>query len=164
MKFDIVKVANTILYMIDEEVNSLTDKKLSIMLFLIEFNHLKTCDSKIYGEEFIKESRSPEPVILGDLFEIIANDIDLDEDDERIFLITEMLDSLDIEIVEKEKFIELQFIKMEEDFDESLFSKEEMKTIKRVVNEFKNASTRSIANATFKIDKVRETVKGELII
>ena len=131
MKFDIVKVANTILYMLEEGVSSLTDRKLSIMLFLMEYNHLNACNSKIFGEEFIKESRNPEPVILGDIFDIIANDIDLDEEDERIFLITEMLDYLDIEILTKEKFIELQFIKMEEEFDDSLFSKDEMKTIKK---------------------------------
>ena len=54
----------------------------------------------------------------------------IEEDDERIFLMQELLDYLDIEVIEKEKFIELNFIKMEEEFDESIFSKDELKTIK----------------------------------
>ena len=37
------KVANVILYMLHKQVNHLSDKKVAIMLFLIDFNHLKFC-------------------------------------------------------------------------------------------------------------------------
>lgn len=164
MKFDITKIANVILYMLEEEVQQLNDRKLIVLLFLMDFNHNKACGTKIFNEEYEKGARGPEALILGDIFDIIANDVDLDEEDERIFLITEMLDFLDIEILHKEKFNELEFIKMEEEFDEELFDKEEMKTIKKVVSEFKEASPRNAANATFKIDEVRETAKGEIIL
>ena len=76
----------------------------------------------------------------------------------------ELLDYLDIEVIEKEKFIELNFIKMEEEFDESLFSKDELKSINKVVTQYKDASSRNIANDCFKIDEVRATPKGEVII
>jgi len=164
MNFDITKIANIILYILDNEVKHLNDKKLCVMLFLMDYNHLKNCGNKIFGDEYIKANRNPEPKVLGDIFEIIANDVDLEEEDERVYLITELLEYLDIEIVAKKDFIELKFIKMEEEFNESLFEKDELKTINKIITKYKNETVRNIANATFKIDKVRETQKNEVII
>jgi hypothetical protein len=158
------KVANVILYMLHKQVKQLSDKKISIMLFLMDFNHSKYCGQKIFNDQYIKGARHPEPIVLGELFDIVANEEDLAEDDERIYLMQELLDYLDIEIVAKEKFIELNFIKMEEDFDESIFSKDEIKTIHKIVNQYQDASSRTIANDCFKIDEVRNTAKGEIII
>ncbi len=164
MTIDMTKVANVILYMLHKQVKHLSDKKVAIMLFLIDYNHLKFCGQKIFNDTYIKGSRHPEPVIVSELFDIVANEEDLDEEDERIFLMQELLDYLDIEVIEKEKFIELNFIKMEEEFDESLFSKDELKSINKVVTQYKDTSSRNIANDCFKIDEVRATPKGEVII
>ena len=164
MTIDMTKVANVILYMLHKQVKHLSDKKVAIMLFLIDYNHLKFCGQKIFNDTYIKGSRHPEPVIISELFDIVANEEDLDEEDERIFLMQELLDYLDIEVIEKEKFIELNFIKMEEEFDESLFSKDELKSINKVVTQYKDTSSRNIANDCFKIDEVRATPKGEVII
>lgn len=164
MNFDITKIAHTILYMLDKDVKHLNDKKLSIMLFLIEYNHLENCGAKIFGDEYVKSTRNPEPKILGDIFSIIANEEDLEDDDERLYLITELLEFLDIEIIKKDNFTELKFIKMEEDFDASLFEKPELISINKVITKYKDLSARNIANDTFKIDKVRETAKNEVII
>lgn len=158
------KVSNVILYMLHKEVKHLNDKKVSIMLFLMDYNHQKFCGEKIFNEEYIKSARNPEPVILSELFDIIANSEDLDEEDERIFLIQELLDYLDIESIANEKFIELKFIKMEEEYDESLFNKDELKTIHKVVSQYKDTSARNLANDCFKIEEFRATPKGEIII
>lgn len=53
---------------------------------------------------------------------------------------------------------------MEEDFDSSLFTKEEMKTIKSIVEKYQDDTPRKIANASFQIEKVRETPLNETII
>ncbi|WP_143145204.1 Panacea domain-containing protein [Arcobacter sp. LA11] len=164
MKFDITKVANVILYMLNENVLHLNDRKLSILLFLMDFNHLENCEDTIFGEEYIKDKRNPEPRVLSELFDIIANQEDLDEEDERLFLIQEILDYIDIEVITKDKFIELQFIKMDEEFDETLFDKEELKTINKIITKYKDETARKIANACFQIDKVRQTQIGETII
>jgi len=164
MNIDMTKIANVILYMLHKQVKHLNDKKLSIMLFLIDYNHQKFCDKKIFNEEYIKNSRNPEPVVLSELFDIIANNEDLDEDDQRLYLIQELLDYLDIEVIENKNFIELKFLKMEEEFDESLFSKDELKTIQKIVNQYLETTPRNIANDCFKIDLVRDTLKNEIII
>ena len=164
MNVDMTKVANVILYMLHKKVDHLNDKKLSIMLFLIEYNHLKFCNKKIFNEEFIKNSRNPEPVLLGELFDVIANNEDLDEEDERLYFIQELLDYIDIELVERKKFVELKFIKMEEEFDESIFDEDEMKTIHKIVSEYKEVSPRSIANSCFQIDDLRKIENGAVII
>ena len=158
------KVANVILYMLHKQVKQLNDKKVSIMLFLMDYNHQKYCGQKLFNESYIKGSRHPEPVVISELFDIVANEEDLEEDDERIYLMQELLDYLDIEVIKKEKFIELNFIKMEEEFDESILDKDELKTIYKIVSQYQDASARNIANDCFKIDEVRNTVNGEIII
>ena len=158
------KVANVILYMLHKQVQHLNDKKLSIMLFLMDYNHLKYCNEKIFNEEYIKSSRHPEPITLSEIFDIIANSEDLEEDDERLFLIQELLDYIDIEVKEKKNFIELSFIKMEEEFDETLFTKDELKTIHKIVSENIDTTARNIANNCFKLDEVRTTQKDQIII
>lgn len=161
---DITKIANFILYMIENKVSHINDKKLSILLFLIDYKSLQTYDIKIFGEEYIKAPRNPEPKILTELFNIIANEEDLEEDDERLYLIQELLDFVDIEIVKKPNFIELQFIKVEEEFDKSIFTRKELKLIDDIIEKYKNTTVRNTANACFNIEKVRETINGEIII
>jgi len=164
MEFNITKIANVILYMLDNKVLQLNDKKLAILLFLIDYNHLENCGDKVFGETYIKNNRNPEPKILTEIFDIIANSKDLNDDDERLYIIQELLDHLDIAVLTKENHIELKFVKMEEEFDEELFSKEELKTIHKIVEKYKNETARKMANICFNIDKVREISTGEIII
>jgi hypothetical protein len=164
MNLDMTKVANVILYMLHKQVEHLNDKKLYVMLFLMDYNHQKYCDKKIFGDEYIKDARHPHASVLGEILDIVANGEDLEEDDNRLFLIQELLDYLDIEVIPKDEFIELKFIKMEEEFDDTLFTKDEMKTIHKVIEEFSDSTPRNIANATFKIQEVRDTKKGEIIL
>ncbi|RXJ88068.1 type II toxin-antitoxin system antitoxin SocA domain-containing protein [Arcobacter sp. CECT 8985] len=161
---DMTKVANVILYMLHKQVNHLNDKKLSIMLFLMDYNHQKYCGEKIFGDEYIKEKRHPEPKIISELFDIIANSEDLEEDDARLYLIQELLEYIDIEVVEKKNFIELKFLKMQEEFDDTIFSKDEMKTIHKIVSTYIDTTARNIANDTFKLEEVRNTALNEKII
>jgi len=164
LNLDITKVSNLILYMLHKQVKHINDKKLSIILFLIDYNHLKFCGKKIFGDEYIKNNRYPEPAILSEIFEIIANEENLDENDERVYLIQELLDYLDIDIVERDNFNELKFISIGAEFDDTLFDNDELKTINKIILEYKDATPRTIANDTFKIDDVRNKTKGEVVI
>lgn len=164
MNLDMTKIANVILYMLDKKVEHLNDKKLSILLFLMDYKHQNEHKTKIFGETYIKNSRSPEPKILSEIFDMIANEEDYNDEDEKIFLIEELFDFLDIEVLPKDTFVELKFLKVEEEFDSEIFSKEELKTIREIVKDYKNTTPRNLANETFKLDIVRNTQKGEIII
>ncbi|WP_419773765.1 type II toxin-antitoxin system antitoxin SocA domain-containing protein [Halarcobacter sp.] len=164
MKIDITKIANAILYMIEKDVKHLNDRKVAILLFLMDFENQKKTGEKIFNEDYMKDKRNPEPVVIGEIFEIIANSEDLDEEDERLYIIQELLDYLDIEVLTKDKFIELKFIKMEEEFDKSLFSRKELNSIEAVIEKYGEDTARKVANATFKIQKVRDTALNEIII
>jgi hypothetical protein len=159
VNLDITKVANLIIHMLDNKVSSLTDKKLSLIIFLVDYYHNEKFGTKVFGDEYIKSKRYPEASLLGEIFDIIINDEDLEEDDERLYIIQELLEYIDIEIINKEKFIELQFIQLDEDFDEDIFTKDELKSINKVVLEYKDTTSRNIANDCFKIDIVRQTGK-----
>jgi hypothetical protein len=150
--------------MLDNKVAHLNEKKLSILLFIMDYKHLEIFGQKIFGETYIKSNRNPEPQVLSEIFDIVVNSKDLDEDDERLYIIQEFLDHLDIDIVSKSKYDELKFLKIDEEFDESLFSKEELKTINKAISTYKNQTPRKMANVCFGIDKVRETNNGEVII
>lgn len=158
------KVANIILYMLHKQVKSLDNRKVELMLFFIELNHLDFCNKKITNETFIKDKRAPKALVLSELFEIILSEDDLDEEDDRVYFIQELMDFLEIEIVDKPTYKELHFSKYEEDFDESLFTADEMKTIHKVVSLYKDTSSRNLANESFSIEKVRLCENGEVII
>ncbi len=164
MKLDITKVANIILYMIEKKVTNLNDKKLATFLFLIDYNNFIDNDEKIFGETYIKDNRTPIPQTLSSIFNVMINDEDLDEEDEKLYIIQELLDHLDIEILTKSKYTELNFVKMEEDFDKSIFSHKELSTISKIVEQYKNETPRKMANICFSIDKLRETKVGEIIL
>lgn len=161
---DITKVANVILYFLHKQVNYLNDKKVVIMLFLIDYEHLKYCNRKIFGDVYIKTPRYPKAEVICEIFDIIANNKDLKEDDERLYLIQEVLDYMDIEIIKKKNFLELNFIKIEEEFDDTLFNEDEMKTIHKIVSLNNKTTTRNLANSCFQLDDVRNTANGEVII
>ncbi len=161
---DMTKVANVILYMLHKQVKLLNDKKLSILLFLMDYNHLKYCGKKIFGDEYIKGARSPEPKLLSELFDVIINEEILEDDDERVFFIQEILDNVDMDIIERENFTEVKFVEIGIEYDEDLFDDDELKTINKLVNQYKEATPRVIANDTFKIDEYRAKEKGEVII
>ena len=161
---DMTKVANVILYMLHKQVKQLNDKKLSILLFLMDYNHLKYCGKKIFGDEYIKGARSPEPKILSELFDVIISEEILEDDDERVFFIQEILDNVDIDIVQRETFTEIKFIEIDIEYDEDLFHDDELKTINKLVNQYKDSTQRVIANDTFKIDEYRAKEKGEVVI
>lgn len=164
MNIDMTKIANIILYMLHKQTKALNNKKIELMLFFMDYNHLKFCDKKITNETFIKDKRGIKALTLSELFEVILNEEILDEEDEKVYLIQELMDFLDIEIVEKENFKELKFTKLEEDFDEEIFSKDELRTIHKIVTLYKDFSSRNLANECFKIEDVRKTPKDEIII
>ena len=64
MKFDISKIANATLYMLENKVDNLNDKKLESLLFMIDYTHQKKHEEKIFGDEYIKAKRSPEAKIM----------------------------------------------------------------------------------------------------
>ena len=126
------KVANVILYMLHKQVKHLNDKKVAIMLFLIDYNHLKYCGKKIFNDEYIKGTRHPEPVIISELFDIVANEEDLEEDDERIFLMQELLDYLD-SIKPKILILNGDIIDIWQ-FRKSYFPKSHLKVVKKLIS------------------------------
>ena len=164
MNIDMTKVANIILYMLHKQVKALNHKKIELMLFFIEYNHLNFCNQKIVNETFIKTSRGVKPLVLDELFNLIIDDVEFeDEEDDRVFFIQKLINLLEIDIVEKPTFRELKFAKIDEDFDETIFTSDELKTIHKVVTLYKDTSVRNLSNECFSIDLVRNTETNEVI-
>lgn len=164
MNIDMTKVANIILYMLHKQVKALNHKKIELMLFFMEYNHLNFCGKKIINETYIKTSRGVKPLVLDELFNLIIDDVEFeDEEDDRVFFIQELMDFLEIDIVEKATFKELKFAKLDEDFEESIFTSDELKTIHKIVTLYKDTSVRNLSNECFAIDSVRNAQTDEVI-
>ena len=58
------KVANVILYMLHKQVKHLSDKKVAIMLFLMDYNHLKFCEKKIFNEIIAKKEKMGQFIVI----------------------------------------------------------------------------------------------------
>ena len=150
--------------MLHKQVKALNHKKIELLIFFCELNHLNFCGKKILGETFIKTSRGVKAEVLDELFTLILDEVEFeDEEDDRVFFIQELMDFLEIEIVEKERFKELKFSKLDEDFDETIFTSDELKTIHKVVTLYKDTSVRNLSNECFSIDLVRNTETNEVI-
>ncbi len=161
---DITKVSNIILYMLHKQVKALNHKKIELMLFFMELNHLNFCGKKIINETYIKTQRGVKALVLDELFTLILDETNLeDEEDDRIYFIQELMDFLDIDIVEKPTFKELKFYKIDEDFDESIFSSDELKTIHKIVTLYKDTSVRNLANECFSLENIRKKDINEII-
>jgi hypothetical protein len=150
--------------MLEQKVQHLSDRKLSILLFLIDYAYYEKTNKTIFGESYIKGVRNPEPIALSEIFDIIANDEDLAEDDERLYLIQELFEYIDMSIESKESYIEIKFLDIGVKFDSDIFEPDEYKTLEEIVQKYKNDTPRNVANATFGIDKVRQTDKLAQII
>ena len=120
--------------------------------------------SKVFFDTYIKQKRNPEGLILSDLFDLIANEEELEEDDLRQFLINELCEYVEIDINKKDTFVELKFTPLDEEFDEELFSKDEMKTIQKTINAYSETSVRNLSNETFSLDIVRNTEIDNIIL
>src|SRR5574344_1938632 len=114
MNIDMTKIANIILYMLHKQVKALNHKKIELLIFFCELNHLNFCGKKILGETFIKTSRGVKAEVLDELFTLILDEVVFeDEEDDRVFFIQELMDCEEIEIIEKERFKELKLSKLD---------------------------------------------------
>ena len=97
MNIDMTKIANIILYMLHKQVKALNHKKIELLIFFCELNHLNFCGKKILGETFIKTSRGVKAEVLDELFTLILDEVEFeDEEDDRVFFIQELMDFLQI--------------------------------------------------------------------
>lgn len=163
---DITKVANLILYFLHKGVKNLNHKKIELLIFFIEKNHLDFCGKKILNENFIKTPRGVKAEVLDELFNTIIDDIQFDneEDDDMVFFIQELMDFLDIEIIDKSTYKELKFSKLDEDFDESIFTESEIRTVTKIINLYKDISVRNLTNECFTLDSVRAKTDDEVVL
>jgi len=166
MKFDITKIANAIIYMLDSKSKYLNNRKIISLLFMVDYYYKEEHNEKVFGEIYKKDDREPRAVILENIFQIIIDNDDLDENDENYFLIKEMREYLKINVVNRGRYKELKFLKVNEDegFDRELFSDEEFEMLKYIVKKFLGDSSRKVANAVFRIDEFRALESGDIII
>ena len=164
MKFDITKVANAIIYMLDSESRFLNHRKIALMIFLVDFYHLEQYGVKVFGDDYVKDPREPKSVMLDNLFQVIIEDDEIDETDDSYFLIGELMEYLDIDVIHRGRYKELKFFKRYESFNDEMFSETEFEILEYIIKKYKNETSRKTANSIFRIDDFRAVDNGDIII
>ncbi len=144
-EFDIEKFLNMILFFA-QNIKKLWQTKLFKLLFYSEFFNYKKYKKSISGTAFVHWQHGPVPKHIYGLLEILTEDYKL------------------IEAKETQEYNYIgETIINNKDFDESLFSPEELESLNYVLNKFKNYTSTEIRNLSHKEKGYKETIQNQLI-
>ena len=139
--YDVKKIANTIIYFIDNNVENLGITKLMKLFFYADKYHLEEYGKPIFNHTYTKLPRGPVPTWLYSIIRTAisgVSDIDFKSEVE-IF-------NRYIGVKEKSngEYSKVDFTKNEQ-FDKNFFSKSQIKILDKVINEFKKITAKEIS-------------------
>ncbi|MGM0411111.1 MAG: type II TA system antitoxin MqsA family protein [Bacillota bacterium] len=143
--FDINKLANIVVFF-TEKISNLTKSKLLKLLWYTEFLNFKRTSFSIAGTPFEHYRYGPIPPNSNKLLLALEENMEVIKSEEIYF----------------HSFVGEAF-EPNTEFDESLFSEEELNTLELVFEEFKDYNAEDICNLTHKEKGYKETKSKELI-
>lgn len=142
--FNIDKFCNIVLFF-SQNINKLWKTKLLKLIFYSEFLNYKNNCTSIAGTPFVHWQHGPVPKHMFALLDILIEDY---------------------EVIELEEFIEFyegDIINNKKQFNNSLFSNEEIKTLEYVLAHFKDSTASEIRNKTHTEKAYKKTNPNDLI-
>lgn len=139
--YDVKKIANAIIYFIDNNVHSLGSTKLMKLCFYADKYHLEEYGKPIFNHSYTKLPRGPVPTWLYSIVRTsISGNYDYDFQEEvNIFN-----EYIGIEEVSYNKYIQVIFTKKQE-FNNKFFSKTQLKILNKVIEEFRTITAAEIS-------------------
>jgi len=142
--FDIDKFCNMVLYF-SQNIEKLWKTKLIKLIFYSEFLNFKNNNISIAGTPFVHWQLGPVPKHIYALLDILIEDY-------GVIKLEEMIEYYEGEIIENKK-----------SFNSSLFSEEELETMKSITNHFKDTTASDIIDKTHSERAYQETIHNQLI-
>jgi len=139
--YDVKKIANTIIYFIDNNVKSLGITKLMKLFFYADKYHLEKYGKPIFNHTYTKLPRGPVPTWLYSIIRTAisgASDFDFQSEVEVFNKYIGVQEKNDGE------FTRIEFIKKQQ-FDQKFFSKSQINILNQIINEFKNITATDIS-------------------
>lgn len=139
--YDVKKIANAIIYFIDNNVHSLGSTKLMKLCFYADKYHLEEYGKPIFNHSYTKLPRGPVPTWLYSIVRTsISGNYDYDFQEEvNIFN-----EYIGIEEVSYNKYTQIIFTKKQE-FNNKFFSKTQLKILNKVIEEFRTITAAEIS-------------------
>lgn len=139
--YDVKKIANAIIYFIDNNVCNLGVTKLMKLCFYADKYHLEAYGTSIFNHTYTKMDHGPVPTWLyGIIRTSISGVIDYDfEKEVKIFN-----DFISLSQVDSGTYNQVIFSK-KQDFNNKFFSKSQIKVLDQVIQDFKNITAKEIS-------------------
>lgn len=139
--YDVKKIANAIIYFIDNNVHSLGSTKLMKLCFYADKYHLEEYGKPIFNHSYTKLPRGPVPTWLYSIvITSISGNYDYDFQEE----VNVFNEYIGIEEVSYNKYIQVIFTKKQE-FNNKFFSKTQLKILNKVIEEFRTITAAEIS-------------------
>ena len=139
--YDVKKIANAIIYFIDNNVHSLGSTKLMKLCFYGDKYHLEEYGKPIFNHSYTKLPRGPVPTWLYSIVRTsISGNYDYDFQEE----VNVFNEYIGIEEVSYNKYTQVIFTKKQE-FNNKFFSKTQLKILNKVIEEFRTITAAEIS-------------------
>ena len=150
--YNIEKVANFIIYSIDNNVENFTKTKLMKLMFYSDKYHLQKYGRAIFGDDYYKLPHGPVPTLTLNIINSInePDNVDLEDYVKKLsnYVSTSITYYKDNKVVSFNKT---------RDFDRDLFSQSEMDIFKKVINDFISTSASEISEISHSTPEYRNT-------
>jgi len=157
-QYSIKKVANAIIYFIENGVENFGKTKLMKLMFFADKYHLKKYMRTIFADTYIKLPFGPIPTLtLGTIDSI--NEFEKDDFENYV---DEFLKYIIVSEQYDGKYKKTTFSK-KHDFDEELFSISELEILKQITDEFKKHTAVQISEHSHTLDEYKYTNDNEVI-
>lgn len=156
--YSIEKVANAIIFFIDNQVENLGKTKLMKLMFFADNYHLKKYMRSIFADTYIKLPYGPVPTLtlgtIDSINEFEKEDFQNYVDDFlKYIVVNEQYDG---------KYRKTTFAKKQE-FDSDLFSISEIEVLKQISEEFKKYTASQISEYSHTFDEYKFTDDNQVI-
>lgn len=141
VSFNITRIANAIIYFVNQEVYNLGKTKLMKLLFFTDKYHLEKFGRSVFGDTYHKLPQGPVPTITLN----VINSLNESEKDDFTEYALEFSKYVKTEDALNYGYPTMKFVPSSE-FNRKLFSKSEMEILERVAQEFKDCTAVQISD------------------
>lgn len=157
--YDVKKIANAIIYFIDNDVQSLGSTKLMKLCFYADKYHLEEYGKAIFNHSYTKLPRGPVPTWLYSIVRTsISGNYDYDFQEE-VNVFNEYIGTKESSY---NKYTQVIFAKKQQ-FNNKFFSKTQLKILDKVIEEFRTITAAEISELSHKTNAWKNVEMNEQI-
>jgi len=157
-KYDTTKIANAIIYFLNNNVKHFGKTKLMKMMFFIDKSHLQKYGRVVFFDEYYKYERGP----VAHLTLSIINSINEVEKDDMEYYTKKFENFLEIkDVINGDEQI-TSFIAKKE-FDGTLFSRSEIKVFNEIIKKYGASTKEEISEISHSLKEYKDTKYKNLI-